>query len=245
MPYAEGLARHLTRAGAGPVTALESAGSRANLAAVNADPAALGLAILSAADTSRTPNVRALLPIFRTCYHFAAARGLRIESFGDLNARRVGVGPEGGPDAALFAETARGALIFPVAVHDAPEALAEDIVDGRIDALWLGAPVPIPLFRDLAQAGEAAIRGVGAWEIARATSANPRLSPAILPAGLYPGQTGTLAVLAAWNVLVAHQDLPDSRATAILRAVFGGGDPARDIHPAALRFYREMGIAVR
>lgn len=265
LPYGQGLARHLNASAAGPVRALESAGSLANLAAVNDHPADLGLAILSAVDPARTPNVRALLPIFRTSYHFAVARGARIEGFVDLNARRVGVGPEGGADAALFRNVARSTLIFPTAVYGTPAELAEDLIEGHIDALWLGARAPIPLFEELERSGEAGVRGLGAWEIARAVAANPRLSPAILPAGLYRGQTGTLAVVAAWNFLVAHKDLPEDRARDILRAALVGTDPAKDIHPfaaetraihapqnralpfhpAASRFYREIGIALR
>jgi uncharacterized protein len=265
LPYAQGLARHLTQSGAGPAHGLESAGSLADLAAVIAGPAALGLVDLSAIEPARAPDLRALFPAFRTTYHFAVARSTRIASFAGLNARRVGVGPEDGAGAALFAEVARGALIFPTSVYGTPQELAEDLVDGRIDALWLGAHAPIPLFRELGQAGEAAILGLGSWEIARTVTANPRLSPAFLPAGVYPGQTRSLAALAAWNFVVAHKDLPDSRADAILRAVLQGGDPAKDIHPfaaetraanaaqnrvipfhpAAIRFYREIGIALR
>jgi hypothetical protein len=106
--------------------------------------------------------------------------------------------------------------------------------------------------------------GLNAAEIAAMTRRFPFLAPFELPANVYRGQSAKLTTIAAWNFVVAHKDLSDARVTAILRAVFAATDPARDIHafaadtlaanavanrvvpfhPAALRYYREAGIAL-
>lgn len=274
LPYAQGVARHLNAAGAGPVVAIETSGSIANLAAAEADPGALGLAFLGAAHEAVTgtgyaqgkphANVRALFPMYQTSLQIAALRSSGIARFADLDRKRVGVGPEGGPAVVFFRAFAEELRIAPEIVTGSPVELGEALIAGRIDAFWQGAIVPIPSLVAVTDRADALVFGLDAAEIAAMTRRFPFLSPAHVPANTYRGQTAPLTTIAAWNFVVAHKDLPDARATAILRAVFGAADPARDIHPfaadtraenagtnrvvpfhpAAQRFYREAGIAL-
>jgi uncharacterized protein len=273
-PYAQGLARHLNAAGAGPAIAHETSGSIANLAAAETDPASLGLAFLGTAHEAVTgtgfaqgrkhTNVRALFPMYQTSVQIAALRGSGIARFSDLDAKRFGVGPAGGPSEVYVRAIAEDLRIAPALVTGNANELAEALIAGRIDALWQGAIVPIPALALIANRADAVVFGLTATEIAATTRLFPFLAPANVPANAYRGQAAPLTTVAAWNFVVAHKDLPDARVTAILRAVFGTRDPARDIHPfaadtlpanastnrvvpfhpAALRFYREAGVAV-
>jgi uncharacterized protein len=274
-PYAQGLARHLNAAGIGPAIAVETSGSIANLAAAESDPAALGLAFLGTAHEAvsgtgyaqgrKHTNVRALFPMYQTSVQIAALRASGIARFSDLDGKRFGVGPAGGPSEIYVRAIAGELRIAPELVTGSAEDLAAALIAGRIDALWQGAIVPIPALAMIADRADAVVFGLTASEIAATTRLFPFLAPANVPANAYRGQTTPLTTVAAWNFVVAHKDLPDARVTAILRAVFGTKDPARDIHPfaadtraanastnrvvpfhpAALRYYREAGIELR
>ena len=139
------------------------------------------------------------------------------------------------------------------------------LVEGRIDAFFQGAIVPIPAIAAVTDRVEARVFGLSAWEIAGLVERYRYLSPMIVPARTYRGQATHLATVASWNFAIVHKDLPEARVLAIMRAVFESSDPARDIHPfaaetqarhaaenrvipfhpGALRFYREAGMALR
>jgi uncharacterized protein len=273
LPYGAALAGFFERAGLGPVAAVETAGSNANLTAVDADPEALGFAFLSAAqDAVRgagfaagrpLANVRALFATHRSTYHFAARRdGPR--SLLDLEGKRVGVGPAGGPDAALFQTLANDLFLRAIPYTGSTNQLVEAMAESEIDAIWVGALLPVPAIAMATEEFDAHAFGLSAWEIARAIDRNPVLAPAVVPARTYRGQTAPIATVGAWNFLFAHKDLPEARAYALVRAAMRAAEPARDIHdfaaearainarqnrvapfhPGALRFYREAGIAL-
>jgi uncharacterized protein len=274
LPYAQGLARFLDEAGAGPVTALESAGSNANLIAVDADPNALGLALHPALrDAVRGEgfstglplrNVRALFATYRTTYQLVARPGGPARVL-DLDGKRVGVGAAGGADAALFQTLVRELFVRAIPVTGTAAQLAEALAEGRIDALWVGALSPIPAIAELTARIDARVFGLTAWEIARLVDRNDLLAPTLVPAGTYRGQSVAIATVASWNLLVAHKDLPEARALRIAQAVHATPDAAARIHataagaraadtaairgipfhPGAARFFREAGYALR
>jgi uncharacterized protein len=275
LPYAQGLARHLNAAGVGPIVVVETAGSIANVAAVENDPSAMGLTVLASAQDAIAgtgfaqgkphANVRALFPLYRTGYHAVALRERNLARILDLDSKRVGVGPAGGPAELFFQFVARDFFLNAAAVTGTPAELGQALIEGRIDALFQGAIVPIPAIAAVTDRTEARVFGLSAWEIAGLIERYRYLSPMVVPARTYRGQNTHLATVASWNFAVVHKDLPEARALAIMRAVLHGVDPAKDIHPfaaetraanaaqnrvipfhpGALRFFRETGVALR
>jgi uncharacterized protein len=274
LPYAQGLARFLNTNAGGPVAVVETSGSIANLAAAESDPGTLGLAFLATAHEAITgtgfaqgkphANVRALFPMYRTSFQIAALRSSGLAKAADLAGKRVGVGPAGGPAEVFFRALAAEIGIAPQIVTGSPTDLGQMLIAGTIDAFWQGAIVPIPSLVAVTDRADAVVFGLSATEIAAMTRRFPFLAPAQVAANTYRGQAAALNSVAAWNFVVAHKDLPDARVTAILRAVFGAADPARDIHafaagtkpgdavtnrvipfhPAAASFYRAAGVTL-
>jgi TRAP transporter TAXI family solute receptor len=261
--YAQDLTRLAGAADAGPLIVRASTGSAVNVVQTDADPAALGLAFLYVARSAveggefarerPRANVRALFVAFKTGYHIAARRGGPAR-FLDLDGARVGVGPEGGADETVFADVARNLWSRAKPVNGSYEELAQALVDGGIDALWTGGRAPVPAVAAAAERIDLRVFGLSAWEIARQVDINPALAPVILPANTYRGQTNPVATVGASALLLAHKDLPEPRAYALARAAReAGGMLAADasairgvpLHPGALRFYREAGIALR
>jgi uncharacterized protein len=274
LPYAQGLARHLNAGPAGPVRVVETAGSIANLAMVDADPAIVGFTVLAVAQDAIVGtdfakdkphrNVRALFPMYRTSYNAVALAGRDVGRLLDLENRRVGVGPADGPADVLFRILAKEFHLHGERVTGTPAALADALIAGRIDALWLGAIVPLPGIALVTDNADAQVFGLSGWEIASLIERYRYLSPLIVPAGTYRGQTKPFASVAAWNFAIAHKDLDEQRAYEMMRAVLSVPDPVQAIHdyaaetrgpnaannrvipfhPGAIRYYREAGIAL-
>jgi TRAP transporter TAXI family solute receptor len=271
LPYGEGLRKVL--AGAIALDVKETKGSVENLTMVDRDPAALGMAFLGTAYQALkgiTPfagkplaNVRALLPTYDTSFHVAVLAGSPIRSIADLAGKKVGIGPAGGPQQVFLTGLTEVAGIRLEMVTGTTNELGKALLEGGIDAFWQGASVPIPVFTQLAKDRELRVFGLSESEVAGMLKAFPYLAKGVAPAGSYAGQAAPIASISAWNVVIAHKDLPEAQAYALVKAVLDRTDLASVIGPAAnptkavnatantvlpyhqgaLRYYREKGIS--
>jgi uncharacterized protein len=271
LPYAQGLAAFLSAAGLN-TTALESKGSIENLSKVDAEPGNLGTAFLGTAFEAVTgsgswtggkklTNVRALFPMYETSFQMVALRASGLATLSSLAGKKVGVGPAGGPAESYFKGLAEAVGLSAQTVTGTPAALAADLLGGRIDALWQGASVPIPVLKQIADGSDATVFGLRADEQAAMLKRFAFLSPATVPANTYRNQNQALNSVAAWNFVVAHLGMSEADAYWITRTVLGASDPKLihasagptraanagnntvvPFHPGALRYYREQGI---
>src|SRR6202012_4131725 len=135
---------------------------------------------------------------------------------------------------------------------------------GEIDPLWQGAVVPIPSLVAVANQTDAIVFGLSDAGVTAVLAKLPALSATTSPPGIYKGQTAEIKSFSAWNFVVANKDLPDDTAYANTKAVLSAADPKSEIyptatgtraanaannrslpfHPGAMRFYREVGIAL-
>ena len=272
LPYAQGLAAYLSANGL-KTQALESRGSIENLQKVDAEPQRLGTAFLgtvyeavngSGSWTSgkKHANVRALFPMYETSFQIAALRGSGLASLKQLTGKRVGVGPPNAPAEVFFKGLAEAVGVNATLVTGTPAALGADLLAGRIDALWLGAGLPIPPIKDITDRVDAVVFGLTDDEQAAMLRRFPYLNAATVAPGMYRGQAQAIKSVTAWNFVVAHKDLAEADAYWITRTVLGAPDPKAmhisagptraanapnntvvPFHPGALRYYREQGIA--
>jgi uncharacterized protein len=271
LPYGQGIATFLARKGIS-IEVRKSAGSNENLSAVDSSTDVIGTAFMGStydaingtgwAAGHKHENLRALFPMYETSFQVAALRNSAIKSLGDLDGKKVGVGPAKGPAEGFFRAAAEVAHIKPVIVNGDPAALAKQVATGEIDALWQGAVVPIPSLSEVADQADAVIFGLSDTEVAAMLARFPQLSAASIPPGSYKGQTTAIRSVSAWNFVVANKDLPVETAYAITKAVLSAADPKSEIyptaaetlaanaptnrilpfHPGAMRFYAEAGI---
>lgn len=272
LPYGEGLAKYLDGAGGPKLEVKESKGSIENLQTVNASPTTLGLAFLGSAHQAVTgaawangnkhENVRALFPMYDTSFQIVALRSKNINSIKDLNGKKVGVGPAGGPAEVYFKAVAEVAGIQPVIVAGAPADLGKQAASGEIDALWQGAIAPIPALTAVQGQADAVVFGLTDAEVEGMLKKFPFMAVATVPAGAYKGQTAPIKSVSAWNFVIAHKDLPESVAYALTKAALSATDPAKQVHafaaqtraenvvanrilplhPGAAKFYAEKGV---
>jgi TRAP transporter TAXI family solute receptor len=272
-PYAEGLSKFLTSKDI-RTEVKRSSGSNENLTAVDESPTTLGTVFMgSAYDAVKGTgwaaghahkNVRALFPMYETSFQVAALRKRGISSLSDLDGKTVGVGPANGPPEVFFRAAAEIAKIKPIIVNGDPADQAQQVIDGKIDALWQGARVPIIPLATIADKADAVVFGLTEKELTELLGVLPQLSPATIPSGSYKGQTAAIKSVSGWNFVVANKDLPDDVAYAVTKAVLTASEPQSQIysgadgtlaknapynrvvpfHPGALRFYKDAGIQI-
>jgi TRAP transporter TAXI family solute receptor len=273
LPYGQGVAAYLASRGI-TIEVRKSAGSNENLSAVDASPTTIGTAFMASAYDAlhgsgwavgrKHENLRALFPMYETSFQVAALRKSAISSLGDLDRKKVGVGPAKGPAEVFFRAAAEIAGIKPVIVNGDPAALSRLVLDGEIDALWQGAVVPIPSLTDVADHADTIVFGLSDSEVSAMLAKLPALSATTIPPGTYKGQTAEIKSVSAWNFVVANKDLAAETAYALTKAILSAGDPKSEIyptatgtrasnaannrimpfHPGAARFYREAGITL-
>lgn len=273
LPYAQGLAAQLQAAGL-RAQVVQTTGSIENLRRVNADATQLGLAFLGTVHEAtaggapwtqgqRLTALRALFPMYETSFQLAALTSSGLAGVAQLQGRRVGVGPAGGPAESFFQGLVQAVGLQPVLVTGTPSALSADLLAGRIDALWQGASVPIPSLQQLTAGGACQVFGLTEEQTVAMRARFPFLARSVVPAGTYRGQAAPITSVAAWNFVVAHQDLAAELAWRVTQAVLELPDPrvlhasagptraenARmntvlPFHPGAVRYYRERGISV-
>ena len=272
-PYAHGIAKFLNSKNI-KIEVKSSSGSNENLTSVDEQALTLGAAFMGSAYDAvkgtgwaaghEHKNVRALFPMYETSFQVAVLRKSGISSMADLDGELVGVGPAKGPAEVFFRAAADVANIKPVIVNGDPAEQAQQVIDGKLDALWQGALAPIVPLANIAAHADAVIFGLTDKELAALLVVLPQLSAATVPSGSYKGQTAEIKSVSGWNFVVANKDLPDDIAYAITKAVLTASDPKSQIyagaagtlaknalfnrtvpfHPGALRFYKEAGINI-
>jgi TRAP transporter TAXI family solute receptor len=242
LPYGQGLAKVLAAANVA-IVVKESKGSNENLSIVDTSPSALGTAFLGSAFEAVTGtgfaagkkhlNVRALFPMYETAFMAAALTSRNITTLKHLDGKRVGCGPSGGPAEGFFRAAAEIAGIRPDIIGGTPADQGKQLLAGDIDGFWQGAVVPIPSLLAVTDRADCAVFGLSESEISGMRQRFPFMAEATIPAGTYRGLTTPLKSVAAWNVVIAHKDLPDATAYAITKAVLSSKTLVEVIGPAA------------
>jgi len=249
-------------------------GSNENLRLINAGTVPFALVNLGPAYQAWTGvapfagaplrEYRAVLPMYETPFHMIALRSSGITSLAQLDGKRVGVGPAGGPGEVFFRALAEVAGINPVIVAGTPNEHAKQVLAREIDAIWFGAGLPVSAFRSVADGAESVVFGPSEGQAALFRERYPYFAPYTIPANTYRGQTAPVETFAVWNFLLAHRGASNEAVFAITEALLEHPDEvaraypaaaatiARNatansflpFHPGAARYYRERGIAL-
>lgn len=209
-------------------------------------------------------NVRVILAMYPAYFHMYAPRKSGIRSLADLQGKRVGVGPAGGTAATYWPAILEAAGVRVARLVFASSAdLANQLRDGLVDAHGQAVGLPWPVISEIESRRDVTVLGVPPSAVAEALRLHLHLVPAEIPAGTYRSQPDAVPTLATWNVMAVHRDAADALVTGLLGAAFGAADrlaaahlSARELrleniwlspiplHPAAVRFFRERGIAL-
>ncbi len=274
LPYGEGIANVVNSTGLLRLDVVQTKGSIENIGGVEAAANRIGTAFIGSAYEAingigpfagrKHGAIRAIAPMYETSFQVAAKASKGIAKVADLEGKKVGVGPAGGPAEAFFKGLAEVTGLKVTIVNGTSAELEAAYLSDAIDAFWQGASIPIPALVRVVNAAESVVFGLTGAEIEAMLRRFPYLAMGDVEANAYKGQTQPLRSVAAWNVIIAHADLPEQTAYVLAREILGSDSvvsatkgvgvgttlsnaPKNRVvpwHPGAARFLREKGIAV-
>jgi hypothetical protein len=211
-------------------------------------------------------NIRGIMTVDTAPYHWITLEGTGIESIQDLVGKKVSIGEPGSG-----AEGAALALLDAYGITDQVQiqnlgygAAATALRDGQISAFVGGSAIPMPAIVDLAATRDVALIPVDADIIEEFVADNPSYMAFTIPAGSYSGVDEDVLVTAVGSLLVADKDTPEDTIYEITKTMmtdgakeymknvyFAWGPDASveyyeamgiEMHPGALKYYKEAGI---
>lgn len=278
--HAPGVARCDTAMVCGPagliLSARTSEGSADNLRSVNAGLVDSGLAegdVIAQGVTGDGPfrrggrlrHLRVIAALFTEQAHLVVAAKSAIHAPADLRGKRVMLGGAENTGAATRARAILAAYRVTRLRVVPPEQgnPAQLLREGKIDAFFAVAGVPIEPVRDLIARGQARLVPLDGEGRDRLLKDIPQLSAGTIPAGSYPG-SGAIETVSTRAFWVTRDSEPDPLVYGMTRALFNPANhdmlaaslpSARDfvlsraadnlpapLHSGAARFYRETGI---
>ena len=172
-----------------------------------------------------------------------------IRQFADLRGRLVSTGSPGSGTEVLALRMLRAAGLDPdrdvrrqgLGATESADALK----DGKIEAFFWGGGVPTPALQDLSHTPGMAIRLIPSGQIVPALQKEfgGVYFEAGVPAGVYPGVTETVSMVASHNVLVVNAAMDESLAYDIVRTMFEQRQELGDIHPEARKLSLETAVS--
>lgn len=206
----------------------------------------LGFVTLGPADEARrgesplmpgTPHesVRALFPMYQTPLQAAVLASSDIESFSDLQGKRVGVGPAGGTSATYwtrFFENAEGYDNVTISNAGGSDT-AGQLKDGLIDAFVYAAGLPTGAYSQLAVENDVRFLSMDDETLATMKEIVPAMAEFTIPANTYEDQPEDLQTVSLWNFAIAHEDMPESLAYEITKLAMENHDRMMTNHAAA------------
>jgi uncharacterized protein len=178
-------------------------------------------------------DVRALFPMYETPFQGIALRASGITAVGDLDGRRVSVGPAGGTPGTYWPRFMEDLGVNATVSYAGAADAASQLQDGLIDAFLFAAGLPISAFSQLDAEADVVTFSFTAEEHAQILENFPEVADFTIPAGTYPSQAEDESSVAMWNFAVVHQDMPESLAYEITKTVLENNPRMMQIHAAA------------
>jgi uncharacterized protein len=256
-------------------------GSVDNLKLIGADPSYIGLTSADVAldavngtgrfSAGKIP-VRALMLLYANQMQVVTLEDRGIGAIPDLRSRRVSTGPPGSGIEVMALRLLEAAGLDPNAdVRRERLNVAESLralTDGKIDAFFFVGGTPAAAILSLAASHGAKLKLIDHADYLGALTARygPIYGAGVIKAGAYPGYTQDNKVISVWNMLVAHAQLGQDTAFAIVKAVFEhrsdlvaivrdaenlrlenqvAGNTGVPFHPGAAKYYSGQGLRMQ
>ena len=167
-------------------------------------------------------GLRAIATLYTETVQIVARADGPIQRPADLAGHRISIGDKGSAFALDAAVILGGLGVAPrsySAVYLRPGASVDELVAGRIDALFVLGGAPFHAIADAAARVPVRLLAISPAEAAALRRQQPYLADAVIPAGVYPGvpETATVGVGA---VLVVRDDLDADLIAGITRSLW-------------------------
>lgn len=270
--YGQALAPILSRALQIEVTAEPTQGAVQNvillekretmLAFINVGPALQGWNGSDWAKGTHYRAMRVMFPLYDTAFQFVAHKRVAAKSLDNFAGLRIGGGPRGGTSGAYVEHIFKVLGIPALVQHDAWDNLGQQLAERELDGAAAAIGAPFPALAQLEQTVD--FIAPSPEQIAGIRKQLPEITPSTIAAGTYRSLVKDYPTIGLYNFAVAHKDLSEDLVYRIVKAAFDhhadlvkAHPVAKEtvpenierntlfpLHPGALRYYREKGIAV-
>lgn len=210
-------------------------------------------------------NVRTIFPMYSSYFQMYALKKSGIKTIGDLNGKRVGLGPVGGTAAVYWPKILEAAGVKPgKIVNGASADLDAQLKAGMLDANAQAVGLPWVLITALESTHDINILNIPKADTGKIIAKYPHFSRGVIPKGYYKSNKDyNVETIAVWNFMVVHKDAPNDLVYEIVKKTFENREilvaahpSAKEtkpeyivnspipIHPGAVKYYRDKGIVI-
>lgn len=272
--WATGLASVLAKGLSASVNVEVTGGPLHNIQLVNGGEMSLGLSTaapayegyngLEWADGQKFENIRALVPMYPSYFHWWGPVSAGVQSIEDMEGKVIALGPKGGtPDTygrrILDYMKVEPSRIVNVGFSDVTGQLRDGLVESALNA----AGIPHPSVLESESTGEIDIVGLPADQAAGFIEQYPYFSTAVIPAGTYSTLKQDLPTVTLWNFVIGNKELSEDFVYDVVKTVFDERQAMIEthrssenillenvdkitipLHPGAVRYFREQGVNI-
>lgn len=225
-------------------TTEKSAGSTANLAALNSGEIDLGIiqadsqhdAFHDHETNQSQKNLRTLLSLHTEQFTVVARAGSNIHTFDDLKGKRISVGRFGSGHRktldALMDIKGWNAADF-TAIHELPfDQQSSALCNSQIDAYVLAVGHPTLIVKETSNSCTTRILNMSDTDVDRLIKESEFYSKAIIPGGLYKGNNEDISTIGITTSLVASAKTEPKVVYQVVKSIFTNIGAIRKMHPA-------------
>jgi TRAP transporter TAXI family solute receptor len=234
------------------------------LAFINVGPSLQGWNGSDWAKGTHYRSMRVMFPLYDTAFQFVLHKRVAASSLDSFRGLRIGGGPRGGTSGA-YVEQVFKVLGIPARVqHGAWDNLGSQLAERELDGATAAIGAPFPVLAQLDAQQIVDFIAPSPEQIASIRKQMPEITPSTIAAGTYRSLTKDYPTVGLYNFAVAHKDLSEDLVYQIVKTTFEhrvelmkAHPVAKEtvpenierntlfpVHPGALRYYREKGIAV-
>jgi uncharacterized protein len=208
--------------------------------------------------------MRAILPMYDSPFTIAVPKRLGVKSLSELAGKRLGAGPRAGTSGTYFPRIFEALGIPTVFIYGSLEEMGSQVIGGQLDGVALATGVPVPMLLEVEAKEPLEFIPFMPEQLASLMRLMPELSTSTLPRAAYSSLTEDYPTVGLFNFVIAHKDLPEELVYRAVKAVYDnherlvrahsagretipaniGRDTFLPLHPGAVRYYREIGVAL-
>lgn len=212
-------------------------------------------------------DLRAVFSLHPEPFTVVASKGSNIQSFEDLEGKRVSVGNPGSGQRAtaevLMEQMGWGLDKFSLAAELKAAEQSQALCDGNIDAFFYTVGHPSGAIKEATTSCDSVLVNVDNEATQALVEDNPYYRVATIPGGMYRGNDEDVTTFGVAATFVTSSSVPDDVVYEVVKAVFENFDSFKRLHPAfanlqkeemvsdalsaplhpgALKYYKEVGL---
>lgn len=194
-------------------------------------------------DDGANEDLRAVFSLHPEPFTVVASKSSGIETFEDLEGKRVSIGNPGSGQRAtaevLMDEMGWTADKFSLAAEIKAAEQSQALCDGNIDAFFYTVGHPSGAIKEATTSCDSVLVHVDNAATKTLIDDNPYYRQAVIPGGMYRGSDEDVTTFGVAATFVSSANVPDDVVYVVVKAVFENFDSFKRLHPAFANLNKE------